>query len=257
MIKKILILKTVLLLMVIVPVAAQPADQSGNVGVNAYIPCTVTITTRPEKRVLDPNPNTKAENPNRQTTLLIRIFNGQTQVTRFDGNSDPTGEVEFDPCNPSYAYPANALGNTSYDIYVKGLSHLRRRFTRTLAISNFSTSVNLVNDNSDSSLASRTALYSSFNSIQEYEAYSQDLYAGEISVSIDNLINSLDFSVLSTKYKTTDNKADLNQDNQVNSLDFSILSTNYWKGGDLIPGESWSQSALNFFSARENIISNQ
>lgn len=255
-ITKIIIFSNIFLIGII-QVGAAPADQNNNVGVDAYVPCELTILTRPEKRVLSPNPDVKDDNPNRATDLRIDIYDGTSFITRFTGLSNNLGEVVFDPCDPNYEFQSTALGGDSYNIYVKGLSHLRRSYQRTIVLSSFAAQINLVQDDSDLNLQDRLTLLNSFKTIVEYEGYIEDLYAGEVSVNFDNLINALDFSVFSSDYRTDTNLTDLNQDGIVNSLDFSIMSTNFWKGGDLLPGETWSNSAQNYMNARENLISNQ
>jgi hypothetical protein len=51
------------------------------------------------------------------------------------------------------------------------------------------------------------------------------LLAGDLNN--DNIVNSLDFAILSGKWLTADPTADINKDGIVNSLDFSLLSANW------------------------------
>jgi hypothetical protein len=56
------------------------------------------------------------------------------------------------------------------------------------------------------------------------------LRAGEFNG--DNIVNSLDFSFLSSRWLTADQLADLNRDGTVNVLDFSFLSRNWGQSGE-------------------------
>lgn len=48
----------------------------------------------------------------------------------------------------------------------------------------------------------------------------------------DNIINSLDWSYMSSKWRTNDVVADLNRDGAVNTVDWSILSKNWFQEGE-------------------------
>ena len=48
----------------------------------------------------------------------------------------------------------------------------------------------------------------------------------------DNLINSIDWSVMNTNWFTADPVADINLDTLVNSLDFSFLNKNWGTSGE-------------------------
>ncbi|OGF89828.1 hypothetical protein A3I27_00390 [Candidatus Giovannonibacteria bacterium RIFCSPLOWO2_02_FULL_43_11b] len=45
----------------------------------------------------------------------------------------------------------------------------------------------------------------------------------------DRIINSIDFSIMNSKWLTNDSTSDLNKDGIVNSLDFSIMNSNWLK----------------------------
>ena len=60
--------------------------------------------------------------------------------------------------------------------------------------------------------------------------YLRRLLAGDLDG--DNVINSLDFSNMNTKWYTNDPVADLNRDGLVNALDFSLLNKNWQRAGD-------------------------
>jgi hypothetical protein len=93
-----------------------------------------------------------------------------------------------------------------YRFYVRGISHLNRRFN-CYAIDEAENLVDLTKEG-------------------------KELLAGEVSVIYDNYINSLDMSVLVNKIFTNDYKSDLNQDSEVNSLDFSNQIFNLYMHGD-------------------------
>jgi len=57
------------------------------------------------------------------------------------------------------------------------------------------------------------------------------LLVGDINQ--DNLINSIDYSALNTKWFTTDSTSDLNKDGLVNSIDFSYINKNWIVNGDV------------------------
>ncbi len=56
------------------------------------------------------------------------------------------------------------------------------------------------------------------------------LLAGD--VNSDNVINSLDYSVMNTKWFMQDATSDLNKDGIVNAIDFSLLNKNWQKRGE-------------------------
>lgn len=56
------------------------------------------------------------------------------------------------------------------------------------------------------------------------------LPAGDLNS--DNVINSLDWSLMSPKWFTNDAAADINKDSLVNTIDFSLLNKNWAQSGD-------------------------
>jgi hypothetical protein len=56
------------------------------------------------------------------------------------------------------------------------------------------------------------------------------LLAGDLDGN--NVVNSLDFSVMNVKWYQSDAVADLNKDGLVNALDFSLMNKNWQKSGD-------------------------
>ncbi|TSC95865.1 MAG: Uncharacterized protein Athens101410_311 [Parcubacteria group bacterium Athens1014_10] len=64
----------------------------------------------------------------------------------------------------------------------------------------------------------------------EAEIEFDDIIAGNLQDS-DNIINSLDWSLMSGKWGTNDQKADINNDGIVNTLDWSLMNKNWGKTG--------------------------
>lgn len=95
----------------------------------------------------------------------------------------------------------------NYDVAFKGLSHLRK-VLRNIPIA---VGTNLVD----------FTLGETFY-----------LLAGDTHRSQDNLVNSLDLSVLLNDLNSSDEVSDLNRDTQVNSLDINILLANLMRWGD-------------------------
>ena len=62
------------------------------------------------------------------------------------------------------------------------------------------------------------------------EAVMGKLSAGDLND--DNIINSLDWSVMSNKWRSSDVVADINEDGIVNTLDWGFLNKNWGKEGD-------------------------
>ena len=58
-----------------------------------------------------------------------------------------------------------------------------------------------------------------------------DIPVGNLNDS-DDMINSLDWAVISSKWGTNDAISDLNADTLVNSLDWSIMNKNWGKSGE-------------------------
>jgi hypothetical protein len=50
-------------------------------------------------------------------------------------------------------------------------------------------------------------------------------------INKDGIVNSLDWSVMNSKWLTTDTNSDLNKDGIVNSIDYSLLNANWFKTG--------------------------
>tara|TARA_B100000745_G_scaffold49034_1_gene29361 strand:- start:14542 stop:16764 length:2223 start_codon:yes stop_codon:yes gene_type:complete len=95
------------------------------------------------------------------------------------------------------ALPSNTLSSGSYDIEFELQGHLTQRSTHTLN----SSTITL-----------------------------PELLAGD--VNNDNVINSLDWSVMSPQWFTNNSQSDLNGDGTVNSIDFSYLNKNWGEVGD-------------------------
>jgi hypothetical protein len=48
-------------------------------------------------------------------------------------------------------------------------------------------------------------------------------------INLDHIVNSIDYSILNSKWFTSDANSDLNHDGLVNAIDFSILNSNWFK----------------------------
>src|SRR3989344_765804 len=55
------------------------------------------------------------------------------------------------------------------------------------------------------------------------------IFKGDINN--DHIVNSLDWSIMNSRWFTNDSTVDLNEDGIVNSLDFSIMNGNWLKSG--------------------------
>lgn len=178
------------------------AQSSGSVDVTANVyACVLRLTVYPEKRIPTTN--------NWQTNLDIQIHSlAGSYLGTVLGSSNNLGVSVINTCDQSVS-----LAHDNYDLYVKGLSHLRMRFPNHELFRLMQTDVNLT-------------------------TLGQLLFAGETSNVYDNYINTLDISTQITTYQTTDNKNDLNQDGVVNVLDISNTITNYLLSGDCSPKDS-------------------
>lgn len=171
------------------------SDQD-DITVTASVPsCIIEVTARPEDRIPPVG--------NWDTTLTINVKTlSDLDVINFSGNSNSQGTLVYDLCANNQSVPS---GN--YNLYVRGLSHLRRKFPNVSAFTNYSSSV-------------------------LFTAASQYLSAGETSIVFDNFINGLDLSTLVIALGSGDNQNDLNQDGLVNALDLSVTVKNLYEFGD-------------------------
>jgi hypothetical protein len=48
-------------------------------------------------------------------------------------------------------------------------------------------------------------------------------------INQDHIVNSIDYSILNSKWFTSDTDSDLNHDGLVNAIDYSILNANWFK----------------------------
>lgn len=92
-----------------------------------------------------------------------------------------------------------SMQSGTYDIFVSTLNYLKKKMSA-------------VNLNSDSSITLPVLRAGDFNN--------------------DNVINSLDWSLMSPKWFSQDPAVDVNKDNIVNSIDFSLLNKNWASVGD-------------------------
>lgn len=160
--------------------------------ITAQVNAQINIKVYPEKRI----PGTG----NWQNQNLIEIRNvGSTtplvsQIVNMDANGDGTLN----------SVDSNLVGTGSYDIAIKGYSHLRKVYT--VSLGQTVENLNLTGPGNE-------------------------LLAGDTSVVEDNYINSLDLSQIAIYLYSTNTKNDLNRDGEVNSLDMSNMSYNLYLAG--------------------------
>jgi hypothetical protein len=161
--------------------------------------CIFNITVKPEKRLPTTN--------NWGTLLTVEILDlSGFRIGTLQGRSNNFGQATFDICAQGVAMTTN----TSYNFYIRGLSHLRKYYPN----------VNIV-------LGAKGANDFSVGGTSKL------LLAGETSVIFDNYINSLDLSTQAKNFRRTDDeKDDLNRDGIVNALDISNTAYNFRKVGD-------------------------
>lgn len=167
-----------------------------DVVVTASVPvCNLQLTARPADRIPPIG--------NWGTYLNVNVTNlSDQQQFAFAGNSDNQGTINYDLCDNSVSVVPG-----TYNFYIRGLSHLRKRFPAVQTFTNYNSSV-------------------------IFAAPSQYLVAGETSEVYDNFINGLDISTQVVSLYTGDEQDDLNQDGVVNALDLSITVKNLYVQGD-------------------------
>ena len=149
---------------------------------------TFAIWAWPEKRVGSNNLSTK---------LRTRIYDssGNTMYIEDTTTSATTGIRS--------GVNVSSLSPGSYDIFIKGESHLTRKLDDYV-------------------------LHAYLNYIDGTRNSAQYLLAGDINGDNfgDDVVNSIDLSILITDLDAFDLRSDLNRDNLVNALDLSALLTN-------------------------------
>jgi hypothetical protein len=104
----------------------------------------------------------------------------------------------------------SSLTEGDYDIYVKGSVHLTRKISQYMDLS--------------------------VTTLDFTDSGNNPLLAGDVNGSIltdgDDVINSLDLSLLLNDLDVLDNRTDLNKDNIVNALDLAMIITNLDETGD-------------------------
>ena len=70
------------------------------------------------------------------------------------------------------------------------------------------------------------ALYQTISHLEQISYAQTSSLQGDINA--DCLVNSVDWSLMNSKWFTNDAKADLNHDGLVNSIDFSLLNKNWF-----------------------------
>ena len=161
--------------------------------------CTSVFKAYPEKRI------PRIGNWSTDIISDVYVVNGSKLATG-TATSDSQGIYTIDYCALGYTlFPGN------YDFYVKGFSHLEKKFANTPAFD------------------------VDGPSITDFTTGSRQLFAGETSMVFDNKINSLDLSTQIRLLYSADIKNDLNRDTKVNSLDLSNTVWNLYMLGDCSP----------------------
>lgn len=166
---------------------------SESVSINAEVPLYLTIRTRPQNRI----PHTG--NDSLEQVFEIRTEGTTTALVTETATSNNDGDAELTPISGS------VIPSGSYDVAIKGLSHLRRVF--------------------HSVPIGTTA-------IQFVDLTDPILLAGDSYPLGDNYVNSLDLSYTVRNLYLTDLRADLNRDGIVNSLEFPTQISNLYSYGD-------------------------
>lgn len=151
----------------------------------------VTIKITPENRI-PPTGNNALE-----INVDIRQPNSQQSLYNLTLGTDNNGQGFF-------CIPPGTISPGNYDVYVKGLSHLRRIFPQREFISDNTT----------------------------LDIRNPVLWAGDSHPTSDNYVNSMDISYEILKIYTSDLRADLNRDSIVNSLEFPTLLSHLYQYGD-------------------------
>ncbi len=132
----------------------------------------------------------------------VDVYKGTFQIP-----SNNNGDATINLCDNGIF-----LLNGTYDFYIKGFSHLRKKF-----------------DNYGG--------FSTASSTIDFTAFGELLIAGETSNVYNNVINTLDISTQMVDIGTSDVKNDLNQDGIVNMLDINHTISKYLVEGDCSPQE--------------------
>jgi hypothetical protein len=151
----------------------------------------VTIKITPENRI-PPTGNDALE-----INVDIRHQNSSTSLYNTTFGTDNGGQGSF-------CIPPGIITAGHYDVYVKGLSHLRRIFPYR----------EFLTDNTTLDIRNPV------------------LWAGDSHPTSDNYVNSMDISYEILKIYTNDLRADLNRDSIVNSLEFPTLLSHLYQYGD-------------------------
>ncbi|MCA9381370.1 hypothetical protein KC678_03835 [Candidatus Dojkabacteria bacterium] len=180
----------------------QQSSAQDDVTVSAnVVGCALELVVYPESRL--------PVSGNWGTNLNVEVYLDSTQDylgTTTATSADSNGKGVFDLCSDGIF-----AGEDSYVFYIRGKSHLRKKFG---PVTTFGGAVSYLNFSS-----------------------SGGLIAGETSNVYDNYINSLDLATQIATLETNDDKNDLNQDGEVNVLDISVTIDNYFKSGDCSPRE--------------------
>lgn len=166
---------------------------SKTVTVTGDIPHIIAIQIKPESRI------PPAGNDELPLEIEIRPPGSLIPVTTISVTATSSGDASLGTISSVLLPPG------TYDIAIKGLSHLRKVFP---------------NQNFDGPV------------VRTYTLTLPQLPAGDANPTADNYVNSLDISYLTLKLYGNDLRADLTHDGTVNSLDYAALLRNLSASGD-------------------------
>jgi len=175
------------------PDSPEVLSETDFVTITAEVPHVITIKIKPESRIPPIN--------NDSLPIVVEV--------RQEGTTIPIATYSIIAANTGDAFlgtiSINDIPLGTYDIAIKGLSHLRKVFT-----------------------------HQSFEgpSIRTYTLTIPELAAGDTNPTEDNYVNSLDISYMSMHLYESDQRADLTNDGIINSLDYSALLKNLYSHGD-------------------------
>jgi len=171
------------------------AEDTTLISIKVISLCNLEIIVYPEKRI--PSTNNWSN-----LNEIEAVSSSNQSLGKITLQADNQGKMLVDICTQ---YP---ISDGQYTFFVRGISHLRKRFSN----------IQIQTDNSNPSI--------------QLGSLADSLLAGETSFVFDNKINSLDISTqIKVMYSTSNIKNDLNRDGKVNALDISNAIFNFYKTG--------------------------
>ncbi len=188
-------------------VGALLASQQENLTASVFVydpnNISILISAIPEKRI----PAILDRILNRSTNLTIKFYNHSAD--RIPANVVTSSVLTSDDDGTKFwLVPTTTVAEGSYDITVKGYSHLTR-------------------------LLSDTSIISTVNVLDFTDNGTNPLKCGDVNgTSGDDEINALDVSLVVNNWSGANPRYDLNRDEEVNSIDISNLLANFNDVGD-------------------------